>query len=108
MVTIMEEDATRALDLMRKMRALHTGGSRDDAMSLYRSLATTWRQLDQQNIWAGDEVRTTEAVDVILWMNQTADLPPFSRGWPDWLAQWFAVLHGPTAKLPRLKFKKVE
>jgi hypothetical protein len=104
----MEEDASRALGLMRKMRSLYVCGSRADAVAMYHYLADTWHQLDERNIWAGDDSRTTEAVDILLWMNGLPDLPPFSRGWPDWLATWYTVLHGPTATLPRLRLKSGE
>src|SRR6059036_2647017 len=73
----MDSDALRVLDLMRKLRALHGCGNRDDAIALYRYIGDAWRQIELANPWEGDEVRTAEAVKILLWMGQQA--PSLSR-----------------------------
>jgi len=101
----MDAEAARVLDLMRKLRSLHASGSREDAAVLYRYLAPAWAHMEHANPWKDDDGATAEAVEILCWMGKHPELPPFRNGWPDWLAQWFVVTHGPTALLKPLRLK---
>ena len=98
----MDIDPAWTLDLMRKMRRLHEQGSRDDAQALYRSLAPSLDELEQRNLWEGDFAKTSEAIDLILWMITREDVPPFKNGWPKWMSDWITTLQRPLRVLPPL------
>jgi len=99
----MTSDPVWTLDLMRKMRNLYEHGSRDDAQALYRRLAPSLDELEQCNLWEGDEAKSSQAIDLILWMITTQDMPPFKSDWPTWLSDWIITLQRPVRVLPPLR-----
>ncbi len=99
----MNVDQDWTIDLMRKMRTLHEQGSRDDAQALYRRLAPSLDALEQRNLWDGDFAKTSQAIDLILWMITKEDLPPFRNDWPTWLSDWIITLQRPVQVLPPLR-----
>jgi len=96
-------DPVWTLDLMHKMRKLHEQGSRDDAQALYRRLAPSLDELEQRNLWEGDVAKSSQAIDLILWMITTRDMPPFRGDWPTWLSNWIITLQRPVRVLPPLR-----
>jgi hypothetical protein len=74
----MDAEARRALDLLRKVRALHQQGSVDDALALFRHVRPTLAACRTHNPWQADPEAATQGVELLLWLDRDPgpDSPP--------------------------------